>query len=103
MDEVKLQYLINMSRRYLDNNLEEHEKKRVEEISKSLFYESFYEDLNNPELSGQLRLFAVMALNFIKDKPLSAKKTEDLREMVEYMQSSIIWPTQPRTWRLSYL
>ena len=103
MDEAKLQCLINMSIRYLYNKLEDYEKKRVEEISKSLFYQTFYEDLPSSEFNKQIRLFAVMAMNFIKDKPMSPKKIEDLQEMIEYMQSSIIWPVQHRTWRLSYL
>jgi len=96
-----LQYLINMSRRYLDNHLENREKKRVEEVSISLFYQTFYEDGPGSELNDQIRLFAVMALNFIQDKPMSLRKIKDLQEMVEYMQSSIRWPIQHRTWRLS--
>ncbi len=103
MDEAKLQYLINMSRRFLDNKLENHEKKSVEDISKSLFYQTFYEDLPSSELNKQIRLFAGMAMNFIKDKPMSSQKIEDLKKLVEHMQSSIIWPVQRRTWCLSYV
>ena len=101
MDELKLQTLINMSNRYLDNSLEKHEKKGVEDISKSLFYQSLYDDLPDSKLNKQIRLFAIMAQQFIRDKPMSNQKLEDLKKMVDYMQSSITWPIQPRNWRVS--
>ena len=101
MDEMKLQTLINMSNRYLDNNLEKHEKKSVEDISKSLFYQSLYDDLPDSELNKQIRLFAVMAQQFSKDESMSNQKLEGLKAMVDYMQNSINWPIQPRNWRVS--
>ncbi|MBW1894651.1 MAG: hypothetical protein JRI91_13280 [Deltaproteobacteria bacterium] len=103
MDEIKLQYLINMSKRYLDNKLESNEKNSVEAAAKSLFYQTLYEDSPDSELNKQIRLFAAMAQHFSKDKPMSHQKAEDLQEMVAYMQSTIMWPVHPRSWRVSLL
>lgn len=100
MDVKKLQYLINMSKRCLGNKLGNNEIKSVDDASKSLFYQTFYEDLPNSELNKQVRLFAAMVQLLIKDKPMLDQKAEDLQEMVEYMQSSITWPTQPMNWRV---
>ena len=103
MDEMKLQYLINMSKRYFDNKLENNEKKNVEDAAKILFYQTLYEDSPNSELNKKIRMFAAMALHMIKHKAISQQKAEALQEMVEYMQSSILWPIQPRNWSLSLL
>jgi len=78
MDEIKLQYLINMSKRYLDNNLENNEKKSVEDAAKILFYQTLYEDSPNSELNKKVRMFAAMGLHLTKDKPISHQKAEAL-------------------------
>ena len=103
IDEIKVQYLINMSKRYLNNRLENNEKKSVGYASKSLFYQTLYQDLPDSELNKKIRLFAAMVQHLSKDKPMSHRKTEDLQEMVEYMQSSIMWPIHPRNWGKSLL
>jgi hypothetical protein len=88
MDEIKLRYLINMSKRYLKNTLGKKEKKNVVDASQSLFYQTLYEDTADSELNKRIRLFAVMAQHLSKDKPMCLQKTEDLQEMIEYMQRS---------------
>ena len=101
MDSEKLQSLINMSIKYLDNRLDVHEKKSAEEVSRNLFYQTLHgDDPPDSELNRKIRLFAVMAQNFSNNKPMSSQDIEDLKGMVAYMRSSIRPHIQTRVQRV---
>ena len=89
MQRIQLRFLVNMSKRYFDNTLENKDKQNIKNASQSLFYHTLYSDTADSHLNRQIRFFSVMTRRFSKDKPMSNKNIADLQQIIEYMQISI--------------
>ena len=89
MDKSQVQYLVNLSKQYLDDELTIDNKDEAVKMSQDLFYQTLVDDQADSELKKRLQLFSVLTRQLSQGQPLCSQKRDDLRGTVEFLNATV--------------